>query len=315
MGRVARAVFRAGVWAVAVLAGTGVVLRFTVRDRIDGLAVVFYATPWPVLMAGCAVLAAVFARWHRRALATGFLVVALVAATAWFVGNRVDAKPRAPGDGLRIVLWNVSRPNRWLPSVAHWLRAQDADVIAIAEAHPAHREILGRWREEFPEYQLAALPGNMLCLSRGPLEVRETGTLAPGSHFARLETQVRGRPLTIIQVDLDARPLRSRREPLARLAALVRLHAADNLVVLGDFNTPRESTHFDAFRSQLTNCFESAGAGLAETWPFPLPVLSLDQIWVSQSLRVHRCVHGWPPLSDHRPVVVEVVEAAGLGRD
>jgi endonuclease/exonuclease/phosphatase family metal-dependent hydrolase len=70
-------------------------------------------------------------------------------------------------------------------------------------------------------------------------------------------------------------------------------------LVLGDFNTPGDSVWFVGLRRNYSEVLETAGSGLLATWPFPVPLLGLDHIWVSSGL-VPRCAgkrSGWR--SDH----------------
>ena len=125
-----------------------------------------------------------------------------------------------------------------------------------------------------------------------------------------IHAEVRGHLLTILQVDVAPQPFRRRIYAFTELAAIIRPHLGENVLVLGDFNTPRESVSLDPLRAEMTQAFESAGDGLAETWPMPLPVLSLDQIWSGRRLRPVWCEHGYSARSDHRAVIADFDFAA-----
>jgi endonuclease/exonuclease/phosphatase (EEP) superfamily protein YafD len=73
-------------------------------------------------------------------------------------------------------------------------------------------------------------------------------------------------------------------------------------ILAGDFNTPRTSAAFDAWRGPLQHAWETAGTGFDATWPNPLPVLSIDQVWTDTGVEVLTCVHGGSFASDQRPV-------------
>ena len=294
----------AGIAAPALLA-LAVLVRLTVRDSIYGPSFLFYITPWPVLAAGAAATA-LFWRWKKRPLPAAALALCSVAALAMWLQASWQRHPRPATRGaLRVVHWNVSRPALALPSIARWLRAQDADVIALAEGHSRRRSTLARWQAELPGYEVAELPGEMTCLIRGRILSRENHVLAAKSHGILIRAEVRGHPLTILQTDIYGSPFRSRASAFTSLGVLALDHSAENLLVLGDFNTPRESALLDPLRTFLTPAFESAGHGLAETWPTLLPVLSLDQIWSSRSLRAIHCEHGHSLHSDHRAVLAD----------
>jgi endonuclease/exonuclease/phosphatase (EEP) superfamily protein YafD len=203
------------------------------------------------------------------------------------------------------VHWNVGHPDWRLGGVLSWLRKQDADVICIAEAEPDEKQTIDRWRAAFPEYVIQQAPLNLLCLVRGEVLDSETGELGPHSNYALHRIRVRGRELQVLQVDLIAKVTRSRREPIARLTEIAS-RAGGNVIVAGDFNTPRDSFHLAPLRAEFTNAFEGTGRGFIETWPFNLPVLSLDQVWLGARLRPAACANRWTWLSDHEPVVVTV---------
>jgi endonuclease/exonuclease/phosphatase (EEP) superfamily protein YafD len=133
----------------------------------------------------------------------------------------------------------------------------------------------------------------------------ETGELGPNSYFALHRLRVRAREVNVLQVDLVAGPTKSRRAPLAQMAELA-ARTGGNLIIAGDFNTPRESVHLEPLRAQFRHAFEAAGHGLAETWPSFAPALSLDQVWIGRQWQPSRCVNGWTWLSDHQLVVVDL---------
>jgi vancomycin resistance protein VanJ len=300
-----RAVFNLAAAGASALLALAILLRLTVRDRFFGPSILFYATPWPVLASGAAGLALFFA-WQKRRRSAAALAFATVATLAmWLHSSWRGNQPLAPRGELRVILWNVSRPGHTLPAIADWLRAQDADVIALAEGHSRRRSTLARWQAGLPGYEALELQGEMTCLIRGRILSREERVLAANSYYALIRAEIRGRPLTILQADLNANPFRPRAHAFARLAALAQEHAAENLILLGDFNTPRESVLIEPLRGEMEHAFERAGSGLAETWPMPLPVLSLDQIWAGRGLRAMHCEHGWSFRSDHRAVVAD----------
>ena len=303
-------IFLAGAITGSVLLPLGTVLHLTIRDRIDGLAVLFYLTPWPVIAAGSAVLA-VFWRWKERRFPAGaFACLALAGLAAWLGSSWFRHDGPARRGELRVVHWNVQRPNSGLPATARWLREQDADIIALAEGHGRRSSTLARWQAEFPDYRAVEFPGEMTCLIRGKILTQESRVFAENSYCALLRLEVRGHPLTLLQVDITPKPLRSRQPAFTNLTALVRPHVGENFILLGDFNTPRESALLAPLRADMTHAFEAAGRGLAETWPMPLPVLALDQIWTSRRLRAVHCAHGNSLRSDHRAVIADFDFAA-----
>jgi endonuclease/exonuclease/phosphatase family metal-dependent hydrolase len=291
----------------------GILLRCTLRDSVDALAPLYYATPWPVIAALTLPLSWRFRRNPQAVFAGLFLTHVFMG--LWLLESaRTGDRPRVAAD-LRVVQWNVARPVRNFPAVAQALRGMAADVIALSEPLPGRRgdeaaahaaRLRAEWQKAFPGWAAAFSEGNLLLLVRGEIVQTENGPLAGGGVFAQHEVRVRGRGFRVLQIDLEAWPTRSRRTPLAVLAERVRTLEAGPLIVLGDFNTPRDSFHFAPLRREVVNAFEKAGFGLGDTWPMPLPVLSLDQIWCGRGLVPLFCEHYGTVRSDHRPVVADL---------
>ena len=119
----------------------------------------------------------------------------------------------------------------------------------------------------------------MLCLVRGEVLDRRLGILTSGSPYALYKARIEGREIRILQVDIYARPVHPRRKPLSALVELVGTLSDLPLILIGDFNTPRESVYLEPLQQKLQYAWFAAGTGCAETWPSFIPVLSLDQVW------------------------------------
>ncbi|MGB8168043.1 MAG: endonuclease/exonuclease/phosphatase family protein [Chthoniobacteraceae bacterium] len=285
----------------------GILLRVTrLRDRFDGLALVFYSTPWPVIAAGFVGLALHYYRRGNGHAVRRYAAFTLVALFTWVATSWFSTPPAAGVPALTFIQWNVAGPDQRLASCAAWMRQRNPDIICLSEFRPIKVEVMDRWRREFPDYVVTGGHGYMLCLVRGEVLASESGILGDSSYFTLLRLRVGGRPVNLLQMDGCARAAQSRRATLARLVELTRAYPGGNLIVAGDFNTPRESYHLDPLRADFTNAFEAAGRGFAETWPVPTLALTLDQVWVGRRWRVLDCVHGWSWLSDHRPVAVKL---------
>jgi endonuclease/exonuclease/phosphatase family metal-dependent hydrolase len=143
---------------------------------------------------------------------------------------------------------------------------------------------------------------------RGAIAENHHVTLGDHSRCHVVRITVDGRSLTVVLVDLESSPFQSRREWFARLEAELARLRDESIVVLGDFNTPRESVYFRSWRGRFQHAFEVAGRGFTETWPAPLPLLCLDHVWVSNDWRVLQCRKPWHPPHDHFGLVVDLGE-------
>jgi hypothetical protein len=284
------------------------------RDAHETVQLIYYTTPWLVQFAGFAALA-VWDQSERRTRLQGIgAVLAVVALMGWLTASWDGiSQPSRPRD-FRVVLWNAARPVMRFSRVVEYLRGTGAEIIALAEWQPKSGGDLERWRRAFPGYQLQVIPGNMLVLARGEIVLEQQGMLDGGSFYGLARVKLGARECVILQADVYGGPLASRKEALDKLKEIARAQAGEPLIILGDLNTPRESRHLSGLRTNYRHAFEVGGRGYAETWPMPLPVLGLDQVWVGAPFEVLRCEHGISPFSDHRPVVVDLRWRAGAPR-
>ena len=288
---------------VALLAA--VIVRCTVRDGMEGFLLLFYATPWGVITAGAGVCAWYWFRQGSRFTAAWLTVLSLACLAVWLQNDwQWRPAPTARGQ-LRVVHWNVDRPDWRQVWTFTWLAEQDADIIAIAEREPKRRNMAARWETAFPGYKQVPQRGETLLLVRGDVLSTKKEMRSEGSYTTAVRVRIRGREVTVLQADINGTPWVSRAKTLGKLADIVRKHRDENLLLVGDFNTPLDSVCFAPIRQELSNAFETAGRGYRATWPMPLPVLSLDQMWTSPGLRAVRCEHIGFWSSDHRAIRAE----------
>src|SRR5688572_19638035 len=104
-------------WIAAPLLLAGLAVRFTVRDEVDVLAVIFYATPLPVLWA-LSVICLIY-WWPLPRIRFVALLLTGGCLGLWIFRGFGFAPPFAGTveNSFRIAYWNVARPEWRLPSV------------------------------------------------------------------------------------------------------------------------------------------------------------------------------------------------------
>lgn len=292
-------------WGSLLTGATGLVLHYTLRDRFALFAWLFYATPLPIV-AVLGLLAAAIGTGRRRILGTlAPAVMAVVCLAAWFSQSWYrNPQGQLQGEQLKVLFWNAARPQGRdvQAALAHISRSQ-ADIIGFVESGVHSSKTLRSWQAALPGYTFRRLRGYMLVGVKGSILSSSYSALRQRAWFNLLRVQVRQTTLTLVLVDFRSQPWLSRLPAFQALNQLLSAHYNEPLIVMGDFNTPITSVHFDPWRGHLTHAFESRGQGLIETWPWFIPFLALDHIWVSRSLEVKRCYYGRGS-SDHRSVTV-----------
>ncbi len=286
-------------WPVLLM---GVILRLTVRDRIPYLSAAFYATP-PVILTA---LALILMFWHLarkdKRLASLAAVLAAISVIATVHTQVRIPSPRGAVAGDKIVLWNMRNfASGWIGPI-ETMRKMQPDIAGIVEG--GWPSLAHAWQAAFPEYRFSRMQDGLALMTRGTILAEESGDLGPHGRYLAAAVEWGGNRYRVYVVDLLSTPTVSRQPALVRLAELIRRHGDDPVLVMGDFNTPRDSAHFSLLEPEFSHAFATAGAGYAATWPFPVPVLDLDHIWVNDRVEVASCRHECTFHSDHRPVVL-----------
>ncbi|MCG3199987.1 MAG: hypothetical protein GHCLOJNM_04516 [bacterium] len=243
----------------------------------------------------------------RSASWRNILLVGLGALIALAKILAVDFSWNTPGPTatppIRIVHWNVWHTRPGIEPVISTLLQDQADIVVLSE--PPEGEDLDRIAR-------AVLPGatpycvnSVALLCRYPFEDIGGVWFSGGRAWcARIDTP-QGRML-LVGSDIKANPFRDRGVPLDGIAEWVeKQDPSTPILVIGDFNTPRDSVHFGAMRRRLENAYEEVGRGWPYTWPVPVPMISIDHAWFNSRVQVHSYELRSAWCSDHRRQVLE----------
>lgn len=302
--RRAASLFRRTPELLFALASILLLARLFLRDRLPVLSVLYYGAPLPVPAAIIAIGSAAAIALRRPRCGLGAAVGALALLTV-FLGFSARSGPTPTPGSIRGVFWNVSRGTRGWDRVASGLARVQADLIAVGEggSRNAGRDQL--FPAAMPDAEFRWFQRGMgLALRNGRILGSTDHDLAGFGRASMIRAELRGRAIEVVLVDLDANPLQSRARAFEALGRLLAVPPSEPRLVLGDFNTPWESIHFDAFRSTMTQSFHESGTGMSPTWPLPLPLIEIDHVW-GLGVRFTASRHEDLGASDHRAVVFE----------
>lgn len=285
----------------------GVVLQATVRDRIRfPVAGLYYALPRPVVLF-LAILAALTAAPGKQRRRLHAVVIALLSGwIAWCdVGWHAADAPPSP-NLQSVIFWNVGRNLIDDVHVVDQFLDTEPAVIGLVETGELSDEWLTVWQARREGYDFFASHPGCLLIVRGDILQSGYEQLGYNSHAVWMDAKWQDTVVRAVVVDISANPWMSRRQPLQRLNELLTEWGDRPLIVMGDFNTPTDSVWFGDLRQNFREVFETNGAGYVPTWPWPLPVLTLDQIWVNKAWGIFRSERLTTWRSDHRPVSAEL---------
>ena len=311
--RLSRFVRRASSRMIWCLVAIGLILRFTIRDQFHPWAVVYYLTPIPSLPIWFVLANLLWGRNRNsnsprsNSLQRRLNLVAILLFGVWAFYSENVEKAKAPGStDVRIVYWNTANASWGVNRLAAQLVRWDAPVIGLIEANSYYPSTLKEWQNQLPEYSVFPAHFGGLIAVKGTVKKQISHDLLPSSHCEQFDLAVGDDEFTLLLVDISAQLSLSRKQPLQDLAVLAEKLNDRPLIIMGDFNTPDDSVHLRPLSNHCRNIFRENGTGYTATWPVPLPVLALDQVWANQHVEASQCEHLWTIFSDHRPAISSV---------
>ena len=295
------------------LVTTGLLLRFTVQDQYHPLAIAYYLTPIPTLPLWCFVAGCLWGRprndqpSRNRISRMRLSLIASLVFVCWTLQTEYVVRATPPRDDeSRFVFWNSARVEMGVDRLADRLKGWEPHVIGLVEANGFYKKTVEKWRNAMPDYEIAPTHFGGLVAIKGTIRRQINHNLSPSSWCDQFDVTVGTDDFTLLLVDISANINLSRRQPLLDLANLTKRLDDRPVIIMGDFNTPDDSVLLNPLREICQQAFRQKGYGYAATWPMPLPVLTLDQVWTNRHVEVSRCEHHWSIYSDHRPVTSRI---------
>lgn len=256
-------------------------MHFIVKDHFRSLQIVFYAFPLPnIIFVGLSVSAILlFIKPRTYFVSVAFLTLIVTGIwlnNAYFFQKNVDI----PEDATSVIFWNAAnRRTIHVKILAENIRNLHPDIISLVEAENASEEDIEILTKEFPDYEFQILEADMFVGVKGKINnVTYTNeTYSYDINF--VEAQLNNKTVLIAITDTFQSPTMDKRKTLGTVLQLVSQRDAD--IVVGDFNTPYESVHFRNYKVDYTS-FHDYGQGFSATWPYKIPLLELDQIYLNK---------------------------------
>ncbi|MCB0432060.1 MAG: endonuclease/exonuclease/phosphatase family protein [Mangrovimonas sp.] len=240
-------------------------IHFTIRDSCFITSLFFYAFPLPVIIF-LALLVYLLSK-ERIKRVSGVLMLSLF--FFWFSRSYQYHSFETGEETIEVVFWNANHYRDFSDAIQE--NGHIPDVLVLVECHEFMRKNV---RDRFPDYFVETFGTEIAILSKSPIENIQTISEMNKPDIVNFETK----NLRFSIVDMPA-SLALARKPMLDFAFE---HTKNADVVMGDFNTPLESAHFDSFKLKFQHAFTEKGKGFTETWFWNLPILSLDHFWVSK---------------------------------
>ncbi len=282
-------------------------LRLILGDRLWWIAllnafVIYTFIPAYILL----VLAALAGLWRQVARLGLLTLLSILWFGPFFQQSLVPVDATNPT--LKVVTFNMGRSDEGVD----WLRSLDADVVILQEVEePLPTDL-------YP-YQIEQ-PGNRVLLSRYPVISQDDDAPHP-----RAVVDVDGQEIAVYNVSMPVPIADSERFGISadvpiigklvnydeeqrneEIMLLYEFLESEPLphIVAGDFNMSQHALIYSDLTLDMTDVFRATSAGLGVTWSAEsIPLLRLDYIWISDTLRAIDSDIGPALGGDHLPVL------------
>lgn len=297
-------------WSFAALLLVLHALQALVAERTAPTLLLTYAPQQPFALLAFGPLLFALLRRDRAAVLGALAGCALALA---LLGGALPSQTRAVGEAWGVMTYNVARGQRGPQELARVVRDEAPDVVCLQEVNGLRPDFLSRLARELPQFTLVA-DREVALLTRFPVRAGRVHELPDTQRrFLEARLDVRGTPVTVVNVHFTTVLLRGdipgtakRREAQARRLTDLARAAPGAFLACGDFNTPPKGRVYGQLRAVLSDAFVQVGSGFGWTFPARMPLLRLDQVWLSPDLRAVRAQVPSALASDHRPLVVDV---------
>lgn len=301
-----------------------VILSVMYAGRSDACAAITVFPVWVWCAAGFGPLVLLIRRrrsgWVLMAMLTWLIFLLVFAEEPWSLLRLVIRASPATGERLRVVSLNANIGNRRvLDDIARY----QPDIVLLQES-PGRNEVEAMARQLFGDEGAFVYGVDASLIVRGsaaPAELPSDLSAYVVQAHVRLpsgrELEVFSTRLTpgVFRLDLwspgcwkeQTENRRKRREQIGRIVDRIDSIPDEIPVILGgDFNAPQGDAVFRQLRPRLRDSFKVTGRGWGNTITNEYPFLRIDQIWVSQGLRVRNVMALKTDHSDHRIVVCDL---------
>ncbi|MDN3664801.1 endonuclease/exonuclease/phosphatase family protein [Algibacter miyuki] len=246
-------------------------LHFVIKDCTFRFAIWFYMLPLPVIIL-IILAASVFLGKKRK---YNLIVAGLLTVFWFFTSFSISfTEPVEPTD-IEVVFWNASRDDGLQEAFIE--NGGIPDVMVLSESKNNNFEKL---KAKYPDYYFYSNKELVVLFSKQPIHIVKEEVSRFGSTIITFNTY----GVNFYSVDMQGSLDVPKAWEFKFESSIIK--NTQNTVVLGDFNAPYESIFLKGFKKNYTHFFDKKGNGFRETWPWSLPLLSIDHIWVSKDLRI-----------------------------
>jgi len=277
-------------------------VHFVLKDNIFPISTIFYAAPLILIIPFGLLVLWLYRKVKPILLLSIFIMPLLI--YNWLDNNYFITITKTPlNNNQTILFWNVAKKQELqIKIITNKIETFDPNIIALVETKNLKDSEVDTLQNKFKNYQFKKVDGEMLIGIKGSINHVYYKYVEDSHKYNYIEITLDNIKRKLLIADISASPFINKEKPLT---AILEFSEAQNIdFLIGDFNTPYESVHFKNYHKNF-NSFHTYGNGFTATWPYGIPLLELDQIWLNKKHQPVILIKEQYSKSDHKLLVAE----------
>ncbi|ALJ05705.1 hypothetical protein APS56_11465 [Pseudalgibacter alginicilyticus] len=250
---------------------TLLILHFYIKDSSYFSSLYFYLFALPVIIFIVLALSVFLGKKGKyNIILAGLLFVIWIGRSYSFSFE----KPILKSD-LEVVFWNAYRKNNFEKAFIEY--ESIPDVLVLTESNESN---IASLQLKYPDFHFYKSEREIWIFSKMPIDIIKEETSNYNSTVIIFKTH----GINFYAVDMVGSADVPRSWEYQFFNSISK--NKEKAIILGDFNIPVESLFLNDLKKEYNFYFTSNGNGFRETWFWNIPLLSIDQIWVSKDLQI-----------------------------
>jgi len=276
-------------------------IHFGFKDHLYVTGILFYAFPLPVLILAIFPLLALF--YNKKRILFALLGLIGLLSFFWINHQYINYNIIDTNSANSILLWNIADQKDYNVDVLKkTLETQHIDALFFVEVLHEDNNFNAQFTKELNNYNIEFLEGNMMVAAKKGITVVDYIEEKNNYKLNHLKIEIEANTFEVVIVDIFAKPWHNKKKAFTKIYEYLEKHNID--IILGDFNTPYESIYFNHFKTNYTSA-RNFQNGFSATWPYPMPLLEIDHIWISKQLNILSTKKEFYSDSDHALLITD----------
>ncbi|NQY28831.1 MAG: endonuclease/exonuclease/phosphatase family protein [Flavobacteriaceae bacterium] len=269
------------------------------KDVIYLSSLIFYVFPLPVIL-GVSFLNLMLNIKTKKKVFYAFISILIL--VFWMYKSYIVNHIEDVNVESEVVYWNAAKKRSFIDAFA--VSETIPDVLVLVEYDQTDKQLLNKIKSKFAKYHFKVIHGKIGVFSKCRIRNIVPIKMGNNSFMVKFKTKIKNKEFSFYAIDITANIKFFRKHMLEEAFGYV--ITTKNTIIVGDFNTPYESLHFEMYRQRFKHAFTEKGNGFLETWMWNLPILSLDHVWVSKDLKLRMVnkINTWE--SDHAMLKIQL---------